>query len=115
MSNFEGLRDRNTLQQVASVATDRMRAGDFSQSGRIVYDPTTRVITTDANGNLKAISAVPFANNIIPPQPDLANRAEVAGILSKSHDPGRQHSEKLHSPGPNSDRLGQVYAAHRLQ
>jgi len=67
MSNFEGLRDRNTLQQVASVATDRMRAGDFSKSGRNIYDPTTRTFTTDANGNVKAISAVPFANSIILP------------------------------------------------
>jgi hypothetical protein len=67
MSNFEGLRDRNTLQQVASVATNRMRAGDFSASGRIVYDPTTRVTTTDANGNVKAVSALPFANDVILP------------------------------------------------
>ena len=67
MSNFEGLRDRNTLQQVASVATDRMRAGDFSASGRVVYDPATRAFTTDAAGNLKAISATPFPNNVILP------------------------------------------------
>ncbi|MDQ1472265.1 MAG: hypothetical protein QOJ99_3745 [Bryobacterales bacterium] len=66
MSNFEGLRDSNTLQQVASVATDRMRAGDFSASGRTIYDPDSRVFTTDANGNVKAVSATPFANNVIP-------------------------------------------------
>ena len=66
MSNFEGLRDRNTLQQVASVATDRMRAGDFSQSGRHIYDPKTRTFTTDSAGNVKAVSALPFQGDIIP-------------------------------------------------
>ena len=66
MSNFEGYRDSNTLRQVGSVATDRMRAGDFSASGRVVYDPLTRVFSTDAKGNVKAISATPFANDIIP-------------------------------------------------
>ena len=66
MSNFEGLRDRSTLQQIGSVATDRMRRGDFSASGRNIFDPKTRVITTDANGNQKAISALPYSGNIIP-------------------------------------------------
>ena len=66
MSNFEGLRDSNTLQQLASVATDKMRAGDFSASGRVVYDPLSRTTVTDANGNVKAVSARPFPNNVIP-------------------------------------------------
>ena len=66
MSNFEGLRDSNTLQQVASVATNRMRTGDFSASGRVVFDPGTRVFTTDPSGNVKAVSATPYPNDIIP-------------------------------------------------
>ena len=66
MSNFEGYRDSNTLQQVASVATDRMRTGDFSAAGRAIYDPLTRVFSTDANGNVKAVSAMPFTDGIIP-------------------------------------------------
>src|SRR3546814_20291391 len=34
MANYEGLRDVKTLQQLRSVATDRMRAGDFGAAGR---------------------------------------------------------------------------------
>src|SRR5207245_1082261 len=34
LSNFEALRDRKTLQGLANVATDRMRAGDFSAQPR---------------------------------------------------------------------------------
>ena len=33
LSNFEQTRDRKTLQREASVATDKMRAGDFSGAG----------------------------------------------------------------------------------
>jgi len=66
MSNFEGLRDHNTLRQVANVATDRMRSGDFSLAGRPIYDPDNRTFTTDASGNLLAVSATQFPNNIIP-------------------------------------------------
>jgi hypothetical protein len=66
MANFEGLRDHNTLRQVASVATDRMRAGDFSQAGRAIFDPLSRTFTTDANGNLLATSATQFPGNVIP-------------------------------------------------
>ena len=65
-SNFETLREEKTLQGLASVATDRMRAGDFSASGRNVFDPLSRVFSTDASGNLKAVSAVQFPNNVIP-------------------------------------------------
>ncbi len=66
MSNFEGLKDRTTLQEVASVATDRMRSGDFSGQPRGIFDPLSRTFRTDSNGNPVALSAVPFANNTIP-------------------------------------------------
>lgn len=62
LSNFEALRDRTTLQLFSSVATDRMRSGDFTASGRNIFDPLTRVF----NANGLAISASPFAGNIIP-------------------------------------------------
>jgi hypothetical protein len=62
MSNFEELRDRLTTQQVTSVATNAMRAGDFSAAGRNIFDPSTR--TFDSNGN--ALTAAPFPGNIIP-------------------------------------------------
>ena len=66
MSNFETLRETKTLQGLSNVATDRMRAGDFSASGRTIYDPATRVYSTDATGNIRAVSAQPFPNNTIP-------------------------------------------------
>ncbi|HYZ84143.1 MAG TPA: carboxypeptidase regulatory-like domain-containing protein [Bryobacteraceae bacterium] len=66
LSNYEGFRDRKTTQGVASVAPDRMRAGDFSGQSRPIYDPATRVYSTDAQGNVRAIAAQPFPNNQIP-------------------------------------------------
>jgi hypothetical protein len=65
LSNWEELRDRKTLQRTNSVATDRMRDGDFSASGRTIYDPLTRVYTV-ANGVERAVSASPFPGNRIP-------------------------------------------------
>ena len=66
MSNFEALRDRKTLERTANVATDRMRAGDFSASGREIYDHLTRTFTTDAGGNQRAVSADRFPNDTMP-------------------------------------------------
>lgn len=66
MSNFETLRETKTLQGLSNVAPDRMRAGDFTASGRTIYDPATRVFSTDAAGNVRAVSAQPFPNNTIP-------------------------------------------------
>jgi Carboxypeptidase regulatory-like domain len=66
MANYEGLRDVKTLQQLSSVATDRMRSGDFGAAGRSIFDHATRTFTTDADGNPIATSALPYANNVIP-------------------------------------------------
>ena len=66
MANYEGLRDVKTLQQLASVPTARMRAGDFGAAGRNIFDPASRTFTTDAQGRPIATSAQQFANNIIP-------------------------------------------------
>ena len=66
MGNYEGLRDVKTLQQLASVPTDRMRAGDFSGQTRRIYDPASRTFTTDAAGRPIATSAAQFPNNTIP-------------------------------------------------
>lgn len=66
MSNFESLRETKTLQGLNNVAPDRMRAGDFTASGRTIFDPATRTFTTDAAGNPRAVSALPFPNNAIP-------------------------------------------------
>lgn len=66
MSNFETLRETKTLQGLSNVAPDRMRTGDFSASGRTIYDPATRVYSTDSAGNIRAVSAQPFPDNLIP-------------------------------------------------
>ncbi len=66
MSNFETLREEKTLQGLSNVATNRLRAGDFSASGRTIFDPLSRTYSTDAAGNPRAVSATPFPNNIIP-------------------------------------------------
>jgi hypothetical protein len=66
MSNFESMRETKTLQGLSNVAPDRMRGGDFTASGRTIFDPATRVFSTDAAGNPRAVSATPFPNSTIP-------------------------------------------------
>ena len=66
LSNFESTRERKTLQGQANVAPDRMRAGDFSGSGRAVFDPDSRVYAQTPQGGEVALSAAPFPNNTIP-------------------------------------------------
>jgi hypothetical protein len=60
-SNFEALRDRTTSQVRVGVATDLMRAGNFSQISQTIYDPLTRVYNSSGAG-----TATPFPGNIIP-------------------------------------------------
>jgi hypothetical protein len=67
LANFEGSRDRKTLRQTANVATDKMRAGDFSASGRTIFDPDTRVYAQNSQGQQVAVSATPFTGNVIQP------------------------------------------------
>jgi threonine dehydratase len=43
-----------------------MFAGDMSGQPRQIFDPASRVITTDASGNPRAVSATPFPGNIVP-------------------------------------------------
>jgi len=61
MSNFEALRDRTTTQVVVPVATDQMRAGNFSGISQILYDPLTRAYNSSGVG-----TASPLPGNIIP-------------------------------------------------
>jgi hypothetical protein len=59
MSNFEGFRSRQQIQQVYTTAPAIFRTGDFSSllPNTIIRDPANR----DANGN-----KLPFTGNIIP-------------------------------------------------
>ncbi|MBM3776559.1 MAG: carboxypeptidase regulatory-like domain-containing protein, partial [Acidobacteria bacterium] len=61
MANFEGLRERKALTQVATVPVVPQRAGDFS-GFRPVYDPASRVF----NAAGQVVSTLPFANSLIP-------------------------------------------------
>src|SRR5579864_124211 len=59
MSNFEGLRSRQQIQQVYTTAPAIFRTGNFSsiQRNTVIRDPLNR----DAGGN-----KLPFPNNVIP-------------------------------------------------
>ncbi len=61
MSNFEQLRDRTTTEVNASVATDAMRAGDFTGQ-RAIFDPLSRTYSSTGT----ALTATQFPNNMIP-------------------------------------------------
>jgi hypothetical protein len=62
MVNYEGLRERKGLTQVATVALNPQRTGDFSALPRLIYDPATR--TYNAGGQVTA--ALAFPGNTIP-------------------------------------------------
>src|SRR4030095_12440142 len=62
MVNYEGLRERKGLTQVATVALAPQRTGDFSSFPRLIYDPATR--TYDAQGRVTA--CLRFAGKVIP-------------------------------------------------
>ncbi len=88
MSNFESMRETKTLQGLSNVAPDRMRAGDFSASGRQIYDPLTRTFTTDAAGNPRAVSALLFPNNAIPASRFNPVSVKMLEFFPKSQRPG---------------------------
>ncbi len=66
MSNMELLRERKSIEVAGNVPPDLMRSGDFSASGRSIYDPASRVYDRDAQGNPRAVSAMPFPEQTIP-------------------------------------------------
>ena len=56
---YEGLHQRDEITSTATVPTALERTGDFSQSGNIIYDPTTTV------GTGTTATRTPFAGNKI--------------------------------------------------
>jgi hypothetical protein len=64
--NANGMQGLSFEANSSRIVTDRMRTGDFSASGRNIFDPFSRMYSTDAQGNIKAVSALPFPNNVIP-------------------------------------------------
>jgi hypothetical protein len=66
LSNFEGTRDSKTLQGSANVAPSAWRQGNFSGQAAAIFDPATRTYQAGANNTERAVSATPFAGNLIP-------------------------------------------------
>ena len=64
MSNYEAFRQRRQVQALYSLPSSAMRSGNFSELGRPIYDPNTRVVNADGT-----VTATPFAGNIIPGRP----------------------------------------------
>ena len=80
---------RRRCRGLSNVAPDRMRGGDFSASGRTIFDPASRVFSTDAAGNLRAVSAVQFPNNVIPASRFNPITQKLLEFYPKAQRPGR--------------------------
>ncbi len=102
--SYEGAREGNGLNRRATVPTSLMRAGDFSEVNRPLYDPFSVEMV---NG---APTRTGFANNVIPPLSSTRSAATSVGFL-----PGREHgaAERCAAMGQQLHVLGQV--APRLQ
>jgi hypothetical protein len=82
MSNFEILRDRLTEQVTSSVPTLAERQGDFSAPGLpAIYDPLTRVYTSNTTGTATQFSYNGVAN-VIP-----TNRISPAALALLNYEP----------------------------
>jgi len=77
-ATFEGYRDTQAVSGITNMPTLLERSGDFSASGRTIYDPST----TDAAGN-----RLPFPGNIIPINRQNAVGKSVANLLAKPNAP----------------------------
>jgi carboxypeptidase family protein len=66
MSNFEGFKSRRTDLYLYTTAPDSWRHGDFSSFKGTLYNPFSRVTTTDSSGK-QVVTAMPFPNNYIDP------------------------------------------------
>src|SRR5262245_4680619 len=60
-ANYEALRDRKGLRQIADVPSAAMRSGNFNQIAQTLYDPASRM-----RNSAGAVVATPFAGNVIP-------------------------------------------------
>ncbi|MGH2361532.1 MAG: carboxypeptidase regulatory-like domain-containing protein, partial [bacterium] len=79
MFDYEGLRERKALTQLATVPFADQRGGDLSRFPRQVFDPRSQA--TDAAG--RVISVSPFPGNIIP-----QNRIHpISGKVFRDHFP----------------------------
>src|SRR4029077_7948641 len=59
-ASFEGAREGNGQDNILSVPTAKMRAGDFSEVAQAIYDPYSVAMV---NG---APTRTPFAGNVVP-------------------------------------------------
>jgi hypothetical protein len=101
--NYEGLRNVETMAMVDTVPTAAEDAGDFSQSGVNIYDPTT----TQANPNYNPSLPVSKSN----PQ-FIRQQFEYNGVLNVIP-PGRiAHAASImlnkYTPQPNTMNMGSM-------
>jgi hypothetical protein len=61
--NYEGLRQVKAVTANSTVPFASDRAGNFTGSSTTIYDPSTRVLSTDGS---RVVSVAPFAGNVIP-------------------------------------------------
>jgi hypothetical protein len=97
-SNFDELRDRLTTQVNASVATNAMRNGDFSQAGRNIFDPQSRV------------SATPFPNSVIPQSRLNPISIKMLAHFPAPNQPGTAAGAALASSRPSSWAISRACA-----
>jgi hypothetical protein len=80
-ANYEGLRERKALTQLATVPFAEQRGGDFSRVSHTIYDPLTRTYS----GNTVS-GAQPFPGNRIPADRIHSVFASASGILPAAND-----------------------------
>jgi hypothetical protein len=105
-ANYEGLRERKALTQLATVPFSEQRGGDFSRvTNRTLFDPATRVFSGNA-----VTATTPFPGNQIPssrihavsarvlrdfyPLPSLSQTVQVNNFLNTE---GRRTNSELFS------------------
>lgn len=100
--DYEGLRERKALTQNFTLPFASDRAGDFSASKTIIYDPATRIV--DAAGKLVSVSA--FPGNIIPAnriQPISATVFQKYYPLPNNTQNGAYNNNYLSNEGKSTD------------
>jgi outer membrane receptor protein involved in Fe transport len=84
-TNYEGLRFPNNTNQTVIVPKTAQKAGDFTQSGFTIYDPTTAHVDP---ANPSRTIRDPFSGNHIP-----SNRLDAIGVELLSYYPNPNYTD----------------------
>lgn len=108
--DYEGNRNRQAANILASVPTAPMRQGDFSATGATIYDPST--------GLTSGASRTPFVNNQIPASRFSSAAAQMAALIPTQTQAGFNNnyfaSGSLKADRDNYDIKVNSYATSRL-